>query len=453
MRAIIFPSFLAVTTLLLLSACDGSAQDGSGGGMQMPPPEVTVMTLTEKDVPLDPEYPGRTQGSREVEIRARVGGILLKRSYEEGEFIEKGKVMFEIDPDQYKVALDRARAQLGQAQATLKAAQRNWDRVDPLYKEQAVSARTRDEALSALESAKASVGLANAEVNAAKLNLDYTKVEAPIAGITSKEAVSEGSLIGTGPTDGLLTRMIQLDPIYVNFAYPDSDFLTQRDLMESGETDLEGAQKQLQATLVYGDDQEYKQSGTVSFTDTKIDTQTGSVNARAVFPNPDGRLLPGQFVRLTINGVTFPKAISIPQAAVLQGPQGKFVYRLGEGNKAEIASITTGVEHGEEWIVETGLKAGDVIILDNLMKVQPNSPVSVKQPGEAPTGVPQQGASGSAPEAPVQGNMPEAAPAQEPSSTEQPSAQDLLQQQPDVVETPAETPAEPMTLKETESAE
>lgn len=398
MRSFSLHISLICAGLLLLAGCDDAGQGSGGpGGMMggMPPAEVTVMQVGAQDVPLAPEYSARTQGSREVEVRARVGGILLERVYEEGKFIEKGAVMFRIDPDQYKVIYDRALAQLGQAKAVLKAAERNWARVEPLFNEQAVSARTRDEALSTLENAKAGVALANAEVRAAKLNLDYTSVEAPISGIASKETVSEGSLVGTGAADGLLTRMTQLDPIYVNFSYPDADFMMirrlkdQQEAVVTAEDEAEaGDDVPLQATLTYDNGQAYDLSGTVSFTGATIDPQTGTVQARAVFPNPDGKLMPGQFVRVTLNGLVLPDAIAVPQAAVMQGPEGKFVYKLGADNTAQIAPIKTGIARGNEWIVEQGLAEGDTVIVDGIIKVRPNAPVVVKQPDAAHMGAP-----------------------------------------------------------------
>jgi len=374
---------LALLSALLLAACgDGAKQ--SSAAPAAPPPTVKVIRVAPHDLPVETEFAGRTAGSREVEVRARVRGILLERTYTEGTRVEPGKVLFRIDSRPYEIALQRAKAQLQEAQARLAAAERDWNRAEALYKKQVASERTRDDALSALELAKANIAIAQAEVDAARVDLDYTSVEAPIAGITGREVVSQGSLVGTTAENSLLTRITRLDPIYVNFAIPDAEWLRQRQLIESGRL-ISTTGKRLLAELRLADGRAYRHEGHVNFTDTTVDRDTGTIQARAVFPNPGGDILPGQFVRIMLKGLVRSDAIVVPEAAVMQGPKGTFVYRLTEDNKAEVASVKTGPTVKAGWIIEEGLKPGDRIVVEGVIRVRPGQPVRPAEPSPQST--------------------------------------------------------------------
>lgn len=364
----------AVAAALLLAACDdGPTQEGAAAAPP-PPPEVAIVTVVAQDLPIETEFAGRTAGSREVEVRARVQGILLERTYVEGERVEAGTVLFRIDPRPYEVTLQHAQARLQEAQARLRAAERDWERADTLYRRKVGSERTRDDALSALELARANVALARAEVNAAQIDLDYTTVKAPIDGVTGREVMSEGSLVGTTPDNSLLTRLTQLDPIHVNFAIPDAEWLRQRELIESGRLVTTNG-KRLAAELRLADGRTYAYAGQVDFTDTTVDRETGTIQARAVFPNPDGEILPGQFVRIVLKGLIRTDTIVVPEAAVMQGPQGTFVYRVTADNRAEAAPVTTGPAVAAGWIIEDGLRPGDRIVAEGVIRVRPGQPV------------------------------------------------------------------------------
>lgn len=374
---------LALLSALLLAACgDGAKQ--SSAAPAAPPPTVKVIRVAPHDLPVEAEFAGRTAGSREVEVRARVRGILLERTYTEGTRVEPGKVLFRIDSRPYEIALQRAKARLQEAQARLAAAERDWNRAEALYKKQVASERTRDDALSALELAKANIAIAQAEVDAARVDLDYTSVEAPIAGITGREVVSQGSLVGTTAENSLLTRITRLDPIYVNFAIPDAEWLRQRQLIESGRL-ISTTGKRLLAELRLADGRAYRHEGHVNFTDTTVDRDTGTIQARAVFPNPGGDILPGQFVRIMLKGLVRSDAIVVPEAAVMQGPKGTFVYRLTEDNKAEVASVKTGPTVKAGWIIEEGLKPGDRIVVEGVIRVRPGQPVRPAEPSPQST--------------------------------------------------------------------
>ena len=213
----IYKLMIVVAGVLALTACKKSNDNARQGGGQQAMP-VAAIKVTPQDIPLSFEFPGRAQGSKEVEIRARVGGILLKRNYTEGSRVNAGDVLFEIDPAQYKVALDKAKAQLAQAKAQLLSTQQDWDRISKLFKQRVVSEKSKDDAQASLDSAKAAVQMAQAQVDEAQLNLDYTTVTAPVGGLTSLETQSEGSLISATGSDSLLTHITQTDPIYVIFS-------------------------------------------------------------------------------------------------------------------------------------------------------------------------------------------------------------------------------------------
>jgi membrane fusion protein (multidrug efflux system) len=358
-----------------LTACSGGDQVAETAEQPaMPPPEVEVVTLMPRPVMLELEYPGRATGSQEVEIRARVDGILLRRHYQEGAIVEAGSPLFEIDPQPYQVEFNRANARLQQAEAQLRSVQRDWDRADAIFAKGAISASDHDRIRSELELAEAGVALAKAETEAAKINLGYTKVTAPIGGITSREAVSEGSLVGTTQGQSLLTRIVRTDPLYVLFSIPENEFVGLRQMRPDA-----GAQKELSAELLLPDGAvvSMPMPGTVDFTASTVDAPTGTVQARAVFANADNSVLPGQFVRVRLTGVSLDNALLVPQAAVLQGPQGTFVYTVDSSSMVQYTPITTGLAVGNEWLVTMGVEPGMRVVSNGLLKVQPGQPVTI----------------------------------------------------------------------------
>ena len=351
-----------------------------------------LTTIETKDIPVSYEYAGRVAGSREVEVRARVSGILMERTYTEGEMVKQGDLLFLIDPAPYEAALAQAEAMLQQQQATLAQAEREWKRIASLFERNAVSARERDSALSTLELAKATVAGARAEVRTARINLDYT----PISGVTSQEAVSEGSLVGTGQDSSLLTRISQLDPVYVNFAVPDAESLQLRNMQESGALTLPDDGR-LKVDLKLSDGSLMADAGYVDFTDSTIDQNTGTIRNRAVASNPNRDLMPGQFVRVMVKGMVLRDAVTVPQAAVLQGPKGMMVYVVDGENVAKPQPIQIGKAIGDRWLVRDGLKNGDKVIIEGVIKVRPNQPVRPveQKPGEQkPDGQKQQAQAG-----------------------------------------------------------
>ena len=347
-----------------------------------PPPQAGAARVQPQDVPLQFEYSGRTAGSRDVEVRARVDGILQERTYVEGQRVEAGKILFRIDPEPFRVALQQAEARLKTEQAVLRQAERTWARVSTLYKDRAVSGRERDEAQSSLETSRAGLALAEAEVRAARINLDYTTVTAPIDGITSREAVSEGSLVGTNADNSLLTRITRLDPLYINFAYPDGEAATTRRMIDEG-IYRTPEDRRLTVRVRLGDSSMHPHAGFVDFTDSVIDSQTGTIRVRATVPNPDETLLPGQFVRVVVEGMSRPDAIVVPERAVMQGPQGPFLYTVGADGKARVNPVKLGLSTAAGRIIDSGVTGGERVVVEGVIKVRPGQPVLAADP--APT--------------------------------------------------------------------
>ncbi|MBQ7304011.1 MAG: efflux RND transporter periplasmic adaptor subunit [Alphaproteobacteria bacterium] len=357
---------------IALSAC----KDETSKSNNVKPVSVTVLEVKNQDIPLEFEYTARAQGSKETEVRARVDGILLKRHYIEGSEVKEGDLLFEIDPEPYKIALQQAQAELSQIEANLEAAQNNWDRISELYKTKVVSEKSRDEAKSNLGSLQASKQLVQAKVDAAKLNLAYTKVTAPIDGITGMEAYSEGSLINK---NSLLTHITQVDPMYVIFPMSENELMSMSKLVQSGKikNPKDDNAASIIAKLYLGDGNAYPYSGKLNFMTPNIDTSTGTVKIRAVFDNPNKTLRTGQFLRLVIEGLTRKNAIKIPQSAVLQNAKGTYVYKVNSENMIETVAVHTGLATKDNhWIIDEGLSQGDKIVIKGIAKVRPSMEVT-----------------------------------------------------------------------------
>lgn len=366
----IFPALAAIS----ISGCDGANSQPPGG---MPPPEVTVVTIEPRTIQATFEYTGQTAGSREVEVRARVTGILQKRNYTEGNSVTAGQSLFTIDPALYNAALKRAEADLGAVQARLQQWRREVARLTPLFTAKAVSQKEYDDAVSNQTIAAADVKAAQARVTEARLNLEYTRVESPIAGIAGRALRSEGNYV-SGP-DVLLTTVTQIDPMYVLFGISDEERLKLRRETEAGRLVLpKDGQFDVNVKLAEGG--LYAKSGKMNFTGVIVSGTTGTSEARAELPNPDGLLRPGQFVRVTLSGAQRPNAVLVPQRAVLEGPNGKFVYLVSNENKAEPRPVQLGDWLNDDWIVTAGLNAGDKVIVDGVMKIGPGAPVRVADP-------------------------------------------------------------------------
>lgn len=380
------PSRLVLSTVALLlvmgvAGCKAKSDTGAGG-MAKPVSEVAALTVQPQTVPVTLEYTGQIFGVRDVEVRARVTGILLKRNYKEGAAVKAGQSMFTIDPAPYQAALARAEADLASAEARQAQAERDAARLKPLIEAHAIAQKDYDDAVSAEQISAADVKSYKARVTDARLNLTYTRVDAPISGISSRNLVTEGTLV-SGP-DVLLTTVTQMDPIYAGFGISDNERLRLDADASAGRLVLPKDGK-FNVTVKLADGSVYNKQGKMNFSDIRISTTTGTSEARAELPNPAGMLRPGQFVRVMLTGAKRVNAILIPQRAVLEGPQGKFVFVANAENKVEIHPVEVGEWTGDSWVINKGLQAGDRVIVDGVVKIGPGAPVKVADLSAQPT--------------------------------------------------------------------
>lgn len=359
-------------------------------------PVVSAVKVIQQDLPWNIEYPAQVAGSLEIQIRAQVGGILQSRLYNEGEFVKEGTQLFQIDDSEYKVALEKAQGSLAQAQAEEKRTYRTFNRMKTLRASNAVSQQDYDNALSAYETAQANVKVAQAAVEGAKINLGYTKVTAPISGIVGQAVPSVGSLISPTGESGYLTNMVQIDPLYVKFAMPSSQFNQLSQGFMSGQIAFgnmqpgkkEAAQEyrdkdvndvSIYVEAIMPNGEVYPQRGKIIFFDSSENARTSSIAMKAEFANPQNSrlLMPGQFVRVHLIGATFKNAILIPSSAVLHTAKELLVYVVDANNAVEARPIEADLQN-DMYVVTKGLKAGDVVISEGLSRIRPGQTVKVQ---------------------------------------------------------------------------
>lgn len=367
---------LPIALALLAAGCQPA-----GGPPPFPPPVVSVMTVETRDVPVAYEYVAQTAGYREVEVRARVNGILLKRNYAEGAVVKKGDSLFTIDPEPFRVAYARTEADLAVAEARLAQAKREAARLRPVLESKAISQKELDDAVSSEQIAEAEVKSVRARLNEARLNLEYTRVESQITGTTSRSVASEGTLV-SGP-GVLLTTVTQTDPMYVIFGIPDRERLAMRRDVEAGRLKIPDGGR-FQVTVKLADGSLYATPGVLNFADVRVNAQTGTSEARAEIANPGGLLRPGEFARVVLAGAVRPGAIVIPQRAVLESPKGKFAYIVNAESKAEPRPLDVGDWTRGGWVINAGLKSGDRVIVDGVLKIGPGAPVKIADDAAAP---------------------------------------------------------------------
>lgn len=365
-------SFMTLAALVV-AAWATACGDGQPATQQAPPPaQVTVVTLAPKTLEMAFAVPGRLQGSREVEVRSRVKGILQSWAYNEGEAVREGQLLFRIDPASYRADVDRAKGVVGEAEAALTRAERDVARLGPLVEREAVSRRELDDAMSTRDQASASLASARAALRSAELELGYTQVVAPVSGISGRALKSQGSLVDDSE-NSLLTSIWRIDPIWALFTISDREFARlQAELARAGKSLSDVA-----AELVLADGRVHPTRGRLNFTGSQIDVSTGSVELRAEFANADAALLPGLFVRVVLKGVARSAALVVPQRAVQQAPEGQFVYVVGEGEKVESRPVVLEQWSGSDWIVGSGVAAGERVIVDGALKVGPGAVVQV----------------------------------------------------------------------------
>lgn len=357
---------LGLAVLAALTACKKPEQAAP------PPPEVEVISAVAQTVPLQRDLVGRLAPFRSADVRARVPGVLLRRSYQEGSDVKQGQLLFRIDPAPLQAALSASQAQLASAQASYANAHVAANRARQLAPQKFVSRSDLDNAEAAERSAAAAVQQAKAGVASARINLGYADVNAPISGRAGKQQVTEGALVGQGDAT-LLTTIDQIDPLYVNFSISVSELAALRKAQGSGSVSLQG-NGEASVQVVLADGSTYAESGTLDFSGVVVDPQTGAVSLRAQVPNPDQLLLPGSFVTLKATLGEQSGVFAIPQAALQRDTQGGFVMLVGkDGNVVRKNVKTSGTRDGK-WLVTEGLAAGDSVIVAGLQKVKEGEP-------------------------------------------------------------------------------
>jgi membrane fusion protein (multidrug efflux system) len=360
-----FVGLLLSFIFLTLIGCHKS-QDQQG----MPPNTalpVAVLEVNPTTVAITGEAVGQTEGAKEVEVRPRIGGILLKRKYNEGSAIKAGQSLFLIDPEPYKIALSQAKAQLDQSIARAEQAKREKKRLEGLIDSQSISQRDFDNATSDEAFSIAAVSQARANLKQAELNLSYTNVTAPVDGISGRFQFSEGALVSANTS--LLTTLVQINPIWVRFSFSDNELKALGGVLNEKNIG--------EVSLVLPDGSEYSKKGKINFAATQIDPTLGTQQLRATFENNEQQILPGQFVRVRVTSGKKDGVFLVPQLAVLNSDQGRFVFVVNEKNQANPRPVVTGEWKGQDWVILNGLKSGDKVIVNNLIKVRPGMPVTI----------------------------------------------------------------------------
>jgi membrane fusion protein (multidrug efflux system) len=366
----------ALFVCLALTGCNffgGASATAPAAPPKPPPADVSVVTLKEQPVTLRTELPGRTSAFRVAEVRPQVSGVLQKRLFVEGADVKEGQQLYQIDPAPYQAALDTALATLARANAAMINANLNLQRDKDLVKTHAVSTQDLDTATATYAEAQADIATANAAIETAKINLNYTKVLSPITGRTGR-SVTEGALVTANQTTSLVTIQ-QLDPIYVDVAQSTAVVLRLEQELASGKM-KSGGQGSAQVKLFLEDGSQFGQAGQLQFLDPNVDQSTGSVILRVVFPNPNELLLPGMFVRAEVEEGVVENGILVPQQAVTHDSKGNATtFVVGADDKVELRTLTTVRAIGTDWLVSSGVAAGDRVIMEGVQKVQPGATV------------------------------------------------------------------------------
>jgi membrane fusion protein (multidrug efflux system) len=373
LRILTFP---ALAALLLLGACQNKNDDAAKNGAKPPPPEVGVVSVTAQDAPLELELPGRLSASQVAEIRPQVGGIVLKRLFTEGAFVKAGQPLYQLDASSFEAERARAAAALLRAEATLAVARTKAARDAELLKADAISRQAADDSAGALRQAEADVAVARAALDAARVQLERARIVAPISGRTEVSSVTAGALVTANQTQAL-TTVQQLDPMQVDIVQSSAELLSLRRLLDNNT----GSR---QIRLMLEDGSLHPQPGTLQVSGVTVDRGTGAVTLRATVPNPQGSLLPGMVVRAKLLAGVDRGVILVPQQGVSRSPTGEATALVvGEGNKVERRRLVLERAVGNQWLVTSGLKVGDKLIVEGLQRARPNQPVTPVPAGSA----------------------------------------------------------------------
>ena len=365
---------LALLASGLLAGCGDKGEAGQGAG-EMPPAAVDVVTLHAAPLQLMSELTGRTAPLRVAEVRPQVNGIILKRLFTEGSDVKAGQLLYQIDPAVYQAAVASAKANLAKAQANEQSARLKAQRYAELVKVKAISRQEYDDADAAWKQQVAEIGAAKAALQSANINLAYTRITAPISGRIGKSAVTEGALVTAQQADSL-TSISQLDPMYVDVRQSTADLLRLKRQVAAGKL-TQGKQDGAKVSFQLEDGSQYGEQGTLQFSDVTVDETTGMVTLRVLVPNPHDLLLPGMFMRATLQEGERPEGLLVPQTAVTRTPKGgATVMVVTADNKVELREVQLSRVVGDSWVVESGLDAGEKVIVAGLQKVKPRAVVA-----------------------------------------------------------------------------
>lgn len=370
-----WPALCLIAGAGLLAACDSESNQPTAAAAAAPPPSVVVEPIVFQEVATTGQVIGRTEASQRVEYRARVTGFLEEQAFTEGALVNEGDLLFRIDDAEFQAAHDAATADVQGIQATLTQAQAELQRTETLFEGGNIAESTLDERRGDVARAEAGLAAAQAALDRAELDLGYTQIQSAVAGRVGESQVDVGNLIG--PDSGVLATVVALDPMYVTFSIAERVLLAaQADAMEAGQVNLPTVEIEL------ADGSTYPTLGTIDFIDNEIDVTTGTLRIRAVFDNPDGQLVPGQFVEVVLTTAETENVALVPQSAVQQNQSGYFVLVVDSENTVEARTVTTGARIDGDWVIESGLEEGETIVIEGVQRARPGGPVTpVEQTG------------------------------------------------------------------------
>lgn len=374
-RATLVAAFAGI--LSIVGGCGEQPANQAGGAPQSVPVGVSVITVVPETLPITNELPGRIAPTRIAEVRPRVSGIVIERVFQQGSLVNEGDILYRIDPAPFRVRVDSAKATLRRAEATLVQARQSADRQKQLRERAVTSDQAYENAIATLAQADADVAGARAGLAAAELDLQYSEVKAPISGRIGRAMITEGALVSATGTDNLATIQ-QLDPIYADFTQSANQLLALRRAAKAGT--VGGANEDQAIVRLFLDDgTEYRHQGRLLFSEAAVDVTTGQITLRGEFPNPDGDLLPGMYVRVQIVQGEQANAIAVPQQAVQRDPGGQSqVYVVGAEEKAELRNVSAGRVIGNRWVIDRGLKAGERVVVEGFQTLAPGATVDAK---------------------------------------------------------------------------
>lgn len=360
-------------SLLLLAGCQ-KEEEKAAAAPAMPPAQVGVITTKTEEAPITNELPGRIAATRTAEVRPRISGIVVERVFQQGSIVNEGDVLYRIDPEPFRVQVESAEGTLRRAQAVQLQAKQAADRQEQLRKSNVASQQQFDDAVAQLAAADADIAIAQAGLATAQLNLRYSEVTAPITGRIGRALITEGALVSANGAEALATIQ-QLDPVYADFTQSATDLIRLRNALKDGDLMSDGESADVK--LIFDDGTAYKHQGKLLFSEAAVDETTGQVTLRGEFPNADNDLLPGMYVRVQIQQGIEKNAILVPQQAVLRDSAGQAqLYVVNGENAIEVRRVTVGRAVGQRWVVTSGLKPGEKIVVEGFQKARPGAPVA-----------------------------------------------------------------------------